>query len=69
MVAVYRNEYQTGQAAREPALTASQIQKRSVPAQSRSTYSVDALAICRENFYTPPLAGERTHVQCAKKTP
>jgi hypothetical protein len=29
----------------------------------------DELAIFSENFYTPPLAGEITHVQCAKKTP
>jgi hypothetical protein len=31
--------------------------------------NVDKLAIYRKNFYTPPLAGEITHVQCAQKTP
>jgi hypothetical protein len=33
------------------------------------TNSIDELAIYRENFYTPALAGEITHVQCAEKTP
>jgi hypothetical protein len=43
--------------------------RRSASVQSRSIYSIDELAIFHENFYTPPLAGEITHVQCAQKTP
>lgn len=33
------------------------------------TNFIDQLAIFCEKFYTPPLAGEITHVQCAEKTP
>jgi hypothetical protein len=33
------------------------------------TNFIDQLAIFCEKFYTPHLAGEITHVQCAEKTP